>query len=177
MPEEVGEPGGSVCPSASLYSPIEAASDDFALRRRLVILSAIKVLLDVGDVDGAVGKEGVGEDAEGFASEFAKETLDACPARALRVGVALVVTVTLKARAVLVLERARRMRGVYWEGGTTNLHPPKKKYSAPVVTFYRGLYSTVESDDHTLTFPRERMLRHTRLKSVERQLEVPGNDN
>ena len=82
MPEEVGEPGGSVCPSASLYSPIEAASDDFALHRRLVILSAIKVLLDVGDVDGAVGKEGVGEDAEGFASEFAEEALDACPARA-----------------------------------------------------------------------------------------------
>ena len=161
MPEEVGEPGGSVCPSASLYSPIEAASDDFALHRRLVILSAIKVLLDVGDVDGAVGKEGVGEDAEGFASEFAKETLDTCPTRALRVGVALVVTVTLKARAVLVLERARRMRGVYWEGGTTNLHPPKKKYSAPVVTFYRGLYSTVESDDHTLTFSRERVLLHT----------------
>ena len=111
-------------------------------------MSAIKVLLDVGDVDGAVGKEGVGEDAEGFASEFAKETLDACPARALRVGVALVVTVTLKARAVLVLERARRMRGVYWEGGTTNLHPPKKKYSA-----------------HVVTFPRERMLLHSRLRS------------
>ena len=99
MPEEVGEPGGSVCPSASLYSPIEAASDDFALHQRLVILSAIKVLLDVGDVDGAVGKEGVGEDAEGFASEFAEEALDACPARALRLGVALVVTVPLKTRA------------------------------------------------------------------------------
>jgi len=99
LPEEVGEPGGSVCPSEALYSPIEAASDDFALHRRLVILSAIKVILDVRHVDGAIGKEGVGKDAEGLACEFAEEALDACPARALRLGVALVVTVPLKTRA------------------------------------------------------------------------------
>ena len=99
MPEEVGEAGGSVCPSESLCGSIETASDDFALRRRLVILSAIKVLLDVRRVDGAIGKEGVRKDADGLACEFAEEALDACPARALRLGVALVVTVPLKTRA------------------------------------------------------------------------------
>ena len=134
MPEEVGEAGGSVCPSESLCGSIETASDDFALRRRLVILSAIKVILDVRHVDGAIGKEGVGKDAEGLACEFAEEALDACPARALRLGVALVVTVPLKTRAVLVLEWAWRMRGVCWEGSATNLHPPMKKYLPPVVT-------------------------------------------
>ena len=96
MPEEVGEAGGSVCPSESLCGSIETASDDFALRRRLVILSAIKVLLDIRHVDGAIGKEGVGKDADGLACEFAEEALDACPARALRLGVALVVTVPLR---------------------------------------------------------------------------------
>jgi hypothetical protein len=99
-----------------------------------VILSAIKVLLDVRRVDGAIGKEGVRKDADGLACEFAEEALDACPARALRLGVALVVTVPLKTRAVLVLEWARRMRGVYREGSATNLHPPMKKYSLPIVT-------------------------------------------
>jgi hypothetical protein len=161
LPEEVGEAGGSVCPSESLCGSIETASDDFALRRRLVILSAIKVLLDVRHVDGAIGKEGVGKDADGLACEFAEEALDACPARALRLGVALVVTVPLKTRAVLVLEWARRMRGVCWEGSATNLHPPMKKYSPPVVTLYRGPLPTVESDDPALPFPRERVLLHS----------------
>lgn len=130
LPKEVGQAGGSVRPRESLRGPSKVVSDGFALRWRRLLLGAggesIKVLLEVRHVDGAIGQQRIGEDADGLAGELAKEPLDACLARALRLGVALVVTVALKTRLALVVKRTRRLRGLEWERTATDLHSSMK---------------------------------------------------